>query len=176
MLLKRKAGAAGACGYEGSRMFLLAVKEEKGVAALLIALLLPVILLFFALALDIAGLVLVKRQVQATADAAALAGASRFEVYGEYQGGIFVPVFEIQPEAADEADKAVVLNADNFNFADRDISLTWSHDGIYTDMFAVTMEVEAPTLLFHSIYSLFDSNYDKNKFHFYIGAEVKIQP
>lgn len=153
-----------------------AIKDDKGVAALLIALLLPVILLLFALALDVAGLVLLKRQVQTTADAAALAGASRFEVYGEYQGGTLVPVFQIQPEAANEAQKAISMNADNFQFNDRGVVLAWSHGGIYTDTFSITMEVEAPTLLFHAIYSLFDHEYENKEFNFYIDAEVKIQP
>ena len=153
-----------------------AIKEDRGVAALLIALLLPVILLLFVLALDVAGLVLLKRQVQATADAAVLAGASRFEVYGEYQGGDLVPVFQIQPEAVDEAQKAIALNADNFKFNDRGIAFEWSHGGIYTDSFSMTVEVKAPTLLFHAIYSLFDHEYENREFNFYIDAEVKIQP
>lgn len=152
------------------------IKGEKGIAALLIALLLPVILLFFALALDVASLVLVKRQVQATADAAALAGASNFEVYGDYQGGKLVPVFVILPKSVDEAQAIVNINAEDYGFADRDISLYPSFYGINSDVFSVTVEVDAPTLLFASIYGLFDEGESDASFQFSIDAEVKIQP
>ncbi len=150
------------------------IKDEKGVTALLIALLLPVILLFFALALDVISLVLVKHQVQATADAAALAGASNFEVNGVYYGKELVPVFSILPESIGEAQAVIDMNSKDHEFAGRGISLDWYFYGVNTEVFSVTVEVGAPTLLFGSVYGLFDGGGHNVSFQFSTEAEVRI--
>lgn len=149
--------------------------EEKGVSVVLVALLLPVILLFFALALDVAGLVFAKRQVQTTADAAALAGASQFEVHGEWDGERWEPVFTIQPEAEKEAQRAIDYNSENFRFSARDIDLDWYHDGIGTDTFFVYIDIEMPTMLFWGLYGIFDGETGGETFKFNVDAAVKVQ-
>ena len=145
------------------------VKQSGGISALLFAVLLPVILLFFALVLDIANMFLVKRQLQVTADAAALAGASVFEFCLEEQEGDIVPEVRILPEAINEVDRAIMLSSEDFEFGNRGIELIWSDfSGVGTDSYKVELCAEAPTLLFGAAYEIFSGEVSGDKYAFQV--------
>src|SRR5271155_4816837 len=62
-------------GREDGKAFRRLLRDDRGVTAMLVAITLPVLLLFGALAIDTGAWFTTKRQIQSAADAAALSAA-----------------------------------------------------------------------------------------------------
>jgi len=129
------------------------LKDDRGNTAVIFALLLPVILLFFAVVLDLGNVLLIKRQLQATADAAALAGVDAFEFVTTSDLDNPVEITLNMAEVNKEIENVIAVYTDNYDFIERgiDVEATSWPIGNIQDNISVALGVELigtfPTLL-----------------------------
>ena len=107
-------------------------RERRGAVAILVALALVVLLGFIALTVDLGYARLVGAQLQAGADAAALAGASRLDLRSS--GLVNARAAAVEVGALNQANGvALALDANPGNEADGPVVLgVWSEDGTFT--------------------------------------------
>jgi uncharacterized membrane protein len=128
--------------------------DTRGITAIITALLLPVILLFFSAILDAASVVLTERQLQVVTDAGAAAAVTHFEIFGELQGASFVPRARVTAGAPGEANTAISLNTASFDFVARGIVITENtQSGVGTDSYTVTLRARVPTLIMGQLHN-----------------------